>query len=76
VVCTAQQEDSARVRAAAERDLKLLEIFAAVDALTREDVEVHRLVTEVFQLTKPLSALNEEPLRSRALEQLQKQARA
>jgi 2-polyprenyl-6-methoxyphenol hydroxylase-like FAD-dependent oxidoreductase len=50
--------------------------FAAVDALTKEDVEVHRLLTEVFQLTKPLSVLNEEPLRSRALEQLQKQARA
>jgi hypothetical protein len=50
--------------------------FAAVDALTAEDVEVHRLMVEVFNLMKPLSALREEPLRSRALEQLRKQARA
>jgi 2-polyprenyl-6-methoxyphenol hydroxylase-like FAD-dependent oxidoreductase len=50
--------------------------FAAVDELQREDPAVQRLVTEVFQLTKPLSALNEEPLRSRVLEQLQKHTRA
>jgi 2-polyprenyl-6-methoxyphenol hydroxylase-like FAD-dependent oxidoreductase len=49
---------------------------AAVDALTREDVEVHRLLTEVLQLAKPMSVLHEEPLRSRVLEQLRKQARA
>jgi 2-polyprenyl-6-methoxyphenol hydroxylase-like FAD-dependent oxidoreductase len=39
--------------------------FADVDALTAEDLDVQRLVTEVFNLTKPLSALNEEPWRSR-----------
>jgi hypothetical protein len=39
--------------------------FADVDALTAEDIEVHRLLTEVFNLAKPLSALWEEPLRSR-----------
>jgi hypothetical protein len=50
--------------------------FAAVDALTREDVEVHRLLTEVFQLTKPLSVLYEEPLRSRVLERLREQTSA
>jgi len=50
--------------------------FAAVDALTTEDVEVHRLMVEVLNLMKPLSALREEPLRNRALEQLRKQARA
>jgi 2-polyprenyl-6-methoxyphenol hydroxylase-like FAD-dependent oxidoreductase len=50
--------------------------FAAVDALTRDDAEVHRLMTEVFHLAKPLSILHEEPLRSRALEQLRKQAGA
>jgi hypothetical protein len=44
--------------------------------LQRDDPAVQRLVTEVFQLTKPLSVLNEEPLRSRALEQLQRQTRA
>jgi 2-polyprenyl-6-methoxyphenol hydroxylase-like FAD-dependent oxidoreductase len=39
--------------------------FADVDALTADDIEVQRLVTEVFNLAKPLSALGEEPLRSR-----------
>jgi 2-polyprenyl-6-methoxyphenol hydroxylase-like FAD-dependent oxidoreductase len=39
--------------------------FADVDALTADDVEVQRLVAEVLNLTKPLSALREEPLRSR-----------
>jgi hypothetical protein len=39
--------------------------FADVDALTAEDLEVQRLVTEVLNLAKPLSALQEEPLRSR-----------
>jgi 2-polyprenyl-6-methoxyphenol hydroxylase-like FAD-dependent oxidoreductase len=41
--------------------------FAALDALQTEDVEVQRLMTEVFQLTKPLSVLSEEPLRSRVM---------
>jgi hypothetical protein len=31
--------------------------FADVDALMAEDLEVQRLVTEVFNLAKPLSAL-------------------
>jgi 2-polyprenyl-6-methoxyphenol hydroxylase-like FAD-dependent oxidoreductase len=39
--------------------------FADVDALTAEDAEVQRLVTDVLNLAKPLSALREEPLRSR-----------
>jgi hypothetical protein len=39
--------------------------FADVDALTTEDLEVQRLVSEVLNLAKPLSALREEPLRSR-----------
>jgi 2-polyprenyl-6-methoxyphenol hydroxylase-like FAD-dependent oxidoreductase len=42
--------------------------FAALDALAAEDLDVHRLVTEVFQLARPLSALSGEPLRSRVLE--------
>jgi 2-polyprenyl-6-methoxyphenol hydroxylase-like FAD-dependent oxidoreductase len=41
--------------------------FAALDALCAEDIEVHRLVFEVFCLCKPLSVLNEEPLHSRVL---------
>src|SRR5215510_13842579 len=41
--------------------------FAALDALTADDVEVYRLLVDVFHLVKPLSALQEEPLRSRVL---------
>ena len=48
--------------------------LAALDALVVEDVDVQRLVTEVFQLAKPLSTLKEEPLRSRVLAQQQKPA--
>ena len=50
--------------------------FAAFDALTVEDIAVHRLVTAVFHLGKPLSAVHEEPLRSRVLAQQQQQAPA
>jgi hypothetical protein len=39
----------------------------ALDALCGEDVEVQILLTEVLNLAKPLSALSEEPLRSRVL---------
>jgi 2-polyprenyl-6-methoxyphenol hydroxylase-like FAD-dependent oxidoreductase len=39
--------------------------FADVDALTADDVEVRQLVAEVLNLAKPLSALRQEPLRSR-----------
>lgn len=47
--------------------------FAALDSLQAEDLDVQRLVTEVFQLTKPISALREEPLLSRILARLQQQ---
>ncbi|MBV8362703.1 MAG: hypothetical protein JO189_32945 [Deltaproteobacteria bacterium] len=54
-------------------DLKeQLAYFAAVDALTPDDVEVQRLLTEVGNLCKPLSALSEEPLRSRVLAEQRK----
>jgi 2-polyprenyl-6-methoxyphenol hydroxylase-like FAD-dependent oxidoreductase len=46
--------------------------FADLDALTAEDVEVHRLLVDVFNLAKPLSSLREEPLRSRVEAQQQK----
>src|ERR1700683_200599 len=39
--------------------------FAALDQLQSEDVAVQRLMTEVFLLLRPLSALQAEPLRSR-----------
>jgi flavin-dependent dehydrogenase len=47
--------------------------FAVLDSLQTEDIDVQRLVTEVFQLTKPISALREEPLLSRILVRLQQQ---
>jgi flavin-dependent dehydrogenase len=50
--------------------------FAALDSLQAEDIDVQRVVTEVFQLTKPLSALREEPLLSRILERLQRMQRS
>ena len=47
--------------------------FAALDSLQAEDLDVQRLVTEVFQLSQPISALREEPLLSRILARLQQQ---
>ncbi len=44
--------------------------FTAVDALTADDPEVHRFVAEVLNLCRPVTALFDEPLRSRALERL------
>ena len=39
--------------------------FAMLDRLQTEDPEIRRLMTEVFQLVRPLSTLFEEPLNSR-----------
>jgi 2-polyprenyl-6-methoxyphenol hydroxylase-like FAD-dependent oxidoreductase len=50
--------------------------FAALDSLQAEDIDVQRLVTEVFQLTKPISALRQEPLLSRILARLQERQRS
>ena len=44
--------------------------LAALDRLQLEDPAVQRLVTEVFHLVQPLSALHDEPLRSRVLARL------
>jgi 2-polyprenyl-6-methoxyphenol hydroxylase-like FAD-dependent oxidoreductase len=41
--------------------------MAALDRLQVDDIELQRLVMAVFHLTRPLSALHEEPLRSRVL---------
>jgi hypothetical protein len=43
----------------------------AVGMLAVEDPEVHRTFIEVGHLARPFSALEEEPLRSRALERLE-----
>ncbi len=47
--------------------------FMAMDALCAKDVQVQILVMEVINLAKPLSALSEEPLRSRVTAQIGKQ---
>jgi hypothetical protein len=47
--------------------------FMALEALCAKDVQVHILVTEVINLAKPLSALSEEPLRSRVLARMRRQ---
>jgi 2-polyprenyl-6-methoxyphenol hydroxylase-like FAD-dependent oxidoreductase len=41
--------------------------MAALDRLQADDLELQRLVMAVFHLARPLSALHEEPLRSRVL---------
>ena len=41
--------------------------FAALNALAADDVEVQKLMTEVFHLARPLGALMDETLRSRVL---------
>ncbi|HLW70258.1 MAG TPA: hypothetical protein VKS22_06525 [Candidatus Binataceae bacterium] len=45
--------------------------FAAVEALSADDAKLQALIVEVFSLAKPLSALSEEPLRSRVLAKMQ-----
>jgi 2-polyprenyl-6-methoxyphenol hydroxylase-like FAD-dependent oxidoreductase len=44
--------------------------FAVLDRLQIEDLGIRRLMAEVFHLVTPLSALLEEPLRSRVLAQM------
>jgi flavin-dependent dehydrogenase len=41
--------------------------FAAADQLQVDDPDIQRLMAEIFQLLRPISALQEEPLRSRIL---------
>jgi hypothetical protein len=64
----AASQDLAYTRTQEERPPDLEEgaqYFANVDALTAEDVEVHRLMVEVLNLARPLSALRGEQLRCR-----------
>jgi 2-polyprenyl-6-methoxyphenol hydroxylase-like FAD-dependent oxidoreductase len=46
--------------------------FAALDEIQAEDIEIQRIVLEVFQLVKPLAALWSDPLRERVLARLQR----
>jgi 2-polyprenyl-6-methoxyphenol hydroxylase-like FAD-dependent oxidoreductase len=71
----AANQDLAYPQTKGERPANLAEgaqYFAAVGALAADDIEVHKLVAEVFNLAKPLSALREEPLQSRVREQVKK----
>ena len=61
-------QDLAYPRTHGERPADLeerVQYFMDVDALTAEDDEVYRLLIAVLNLAKPLSALRQEPLRSR-----------
>ena len=72
----AANQDLAYARTQGERPADFEEgaqYFAALDALTAEDIEVYRLLVEVFNLVKPLAAFHEEPLRSRVLARQQQQ---
>ena len=45
--------------------------FLTLDALTAEDIEIHKILAEVFGLARPMSALWDEPVRSRVLARMQ-----
>jgi hypothetical protein len=49
--------------------------FAALDALSADDVEVQRILMEVVQLARPLLALWQEPLFSRVNDRLRRPAK-
>jgi hypothetical protein len=50
--------------------------FAALDSIVAEDLDVHRMLVEVFQLARPLWDLTSEPLRSRVLARQEEMAAA
>jgi len=51
---------------------EIVRYFLALDALTAEDIEIHKTMVEVFGLARPLSALWDEPVRSRVLARMNK----
>jgi 2-polyprenyl-6-methoxyphenol hydroxylase-like FAD-dependent oxidoreductase len=46
---------------------EMVRYFLTLDALTAEDIELHKIMVEVIGLARPLSALLDEPVRSRVL---------
>ena len=56
---------SPRPAAHAHRELKTVHATSPLDMLAQKDEGIRRLMIEVFQLVKPLSILQQEPLRSR-----------
>jgi 2-polyprenyl-6-methoxyphenol hydroxylase-like FAD-dependent oxidoreductase len=53
---------------------EIVRYFLTLDALTAEDIEIHRTMVEVFGLARPLSALWDEPVRGRVLARLNQTA--
>jgi 2-polyprenyl-6-methoxyphenol hydroxylase-like FAD-dependent oxidoreductase len=51
---------------------EIVRYFLALDALTAEDIEIHKTMVEVFGLARPLSVLWDEPVRSRVLARMNK----
>jgi 2-polyprenyl-6-methoxyphenol hydroxylase-like FAD-dependent oxidoreductase len=51
---------------------EVLRYFLTLDALTADDVEIHKTMIQVFGLARPLSALFDEPIRSRVLARMNK----
>jgi 2-polyprenyl-6-methoxyphenol hydroxylase-like FAD-dependent oxidoreductase len=51
---------------------EIVRYFLVLDALTAEDIEIHKTMVEVFGLARPLSALWDEPVRSRVLTRMNK----
>jgi 2-polyprenyl-6-methoxyphenol hydroxylase-like FAD-dependent oxidoreductase len=49
---------------------EIVRYFATLDALTVEDLEVQKLLAEVFGLARPLLSLWDEPVRSRVFERM------
>ena len=49
-----------------------LRYFVILDALTAEDIEVQKILSDVFNLVRPPSVLWDEPLRSRVYERMAK----
>ncbi|MBV8454809.1 MAG: hypothetical protein JOZ29_21435 [Deltaproteobacteria bacterium] len=49
---------------------EIVRYFLTLDALTAEDIELHKILVEVFGLARPLSTLWDEPVRSRVFERM------
>ena len=53
---------------------EIVRYFLTLDALSAEDIEIHKTLVEVFGLARPMSALWSEPLNSRVLARMNKTA--
>jgi len=53
---------------------EILRYFLTLDALTAEDIAIHKIMVEVFGLGRPWSALWDEPVRGRVLARMNRSA--